>query len=188
MFGGKYPTSDIARSNSGSDSTSCANHVRGRMLAAGPMTVEQRLHLGHVLADFPYRLLTIARLARRPRERDNDSRLSATIKRGHALAPPWSNSSSLVMLVAIRRASLCVSSFDEAERRAGQRTEIFAFGVIADITNRSRDVRLCQAILVWLTTEVNSDGNERTSVGTALGQAAYLCRLELGHNWEVWVQ
>jgi hypothetical protein len=32
------------------------------------------------------------------------------------------------MLVAIRRASLCVSSFDEAERRAGQRTEIFAFG------------------------------------------------------------
>jgi len=69
------------------------------------------------------------------------------------------------MLVAIRRASLCVSSFDEAERRAGQRTEIFAFGVIVGITNRSRDVRLCQAILVWLTTENPGEcGRQRENV------------------------
>ena len=55
VFGGKYPTSNIARSSSDSDRTACVfrHHVRGRVLAAVDVIVEQRLHLGHALADFP---------------------------------------------------------------------------------------------------------------------------------------
>jgi hypothetical protein len=73
------------------------------------------------------------------------------------------------MLVAIRSASLCVISFAEAERRAGLRTEIFAFRVIADITNRGRDVRFCQAILVWLSTENPGECGRLFSPLVALG-------------------
>ena len=91
VFGGKQPTSNIARSSSVSDSTACAFATTSAAECLPhsifDMVMQQGLHFGYAFADFPHRVcwLLPSRPVRQPLKFDDKQLLPQSRRQNNSL-------------------------------------------------------------------------------------------------------